>query len=63
MVFFVVTIIVVAILFRIQTSQESGAMEMVVLVASVIFMIYHFSGWIKAAATGFWYWLNGLFHF
>jgi NADH:ubiquinone oxidoreductase subunit 3 (subunit A) len=63
MVFFVVTIIVVAILFRIQTSQESGAMELVVLVASVLFMIYHFSGWIKAAAAGFWHWLNGLFNF
>jgi len=63
MVFFVVAIIVVAILFRIQTSQESGAMELVVLIASVLFMIYHFSGWIKAAAAGFWHWLNGLFNF
>lgn len=63
MVFFIVTIIVVAILFRIQTSQESGAMELVVLIASVLFMIYHFSGLIKTTFTGFWHWLNGLFNF
>lgn len=62
-VFFIVTIIVVAILFRIQTSQESGAMELVVLIASVLFMIYHFYGWIKRGATGLWHWLNGLFNF
>jgi cytochrome bd-type quinol oxidase subunit 1 len=63
MVFFVVTIIVVAILFRIQTSQESGPMELIVLIAAVLFMIYHFSGWINTAAVGLWHWLNGLFNF
>ena len=63
MVFFVVTIIVVAILFRIQASQESGPMELIVLIAAVLFMIYHFSGWINTAAAGLWHWLNGLFNF
>lgn len=62
-VLFLVLLVVVGILLRIQTSQESGAMELVVLVASVLFMIYHFSNWIITAADDLWVWLNGLFNF
>lgn len=62
-VYFIITIIIVVILFRIQTSQKSGAMELMILIASIIFMFYHFSDWIKAIATGLRHWLNGLFNF
>ena len=62
-VFFVLTIIIIAILLRIQTSNESGIMELIVLIAAVLFMIYHLSGWIKMVVTGLWHRLNGLFNF
>lgn len=62
-VYFIITIIIVVILFRIQTSQKSGAMELMILIASIIFMFYHFSDWIKAIATGLRHWLTGLFNF
>lgn len=62
-VFFVLTIIIIAILLRIQTSNESGLMELIVLIAAVLFMIYHLSGWIKMVVTGLWHRLNGLFNF
>lgn len=62
-IFFILMVIVVAILFRVQISQESGTKELVILVAAVLFMIYHFFGWIKAIAIGIWRWLNALIHF
>jgi len=62
-VFFIVMLIVVGLLFRIQTSQESGSVELLVLIASILFIVYHFSNWIMATADDFWDWLNGLFNF
>jgi hypothetical protein len=58
-----IILVLFGVLSRIQASQESGAMEMVVLVAAVAFMVYYFSGWAITATQDTWYWLNRVFRF
>ena len=61
--FFIITIIVFALLFRIQTTQSSGSMEFVILVIAVLFLVYHFSGWIISILNYLWSWLKAIFYF
>ena len=58
-----IILVLFGVLSRIQASQESGAMEMVVLVAAVAFMVYYFSGWAITATQDTWDWLNRVFRF
>ena len=62
-VFFIVMIIIGWLLIRIQLSHESSAVELVILIAAVLVLVYHFYNWIWAVADDFWDWLNGLFNF
>ena len=61
-IFFIITIIVFTLLFRIQTTQTSGSMEFVILVIAVLFLVYHFSGWVISIANYLWSWLKVIFY-